>query len=216
MSDFAVAALHSGMGRALWPLGAARRAFRRQFRRPASRPSENSAPGGRRAREQQPAVAAVITFDPHPLKVLRPQQAPPLVQTLGAATRRLRRHLGSMPRWSCVSTAPWLRSRPRSSCATAGRRAATAEVLVGANFRFGHASRATSRCSKTWAAQFGFSVQIVEPVVIDGEVVSSTGVRRAVAEGRVADAARLLGRPFALTGEIAAARAAAAPFSSPR
>ena len=49
--------------------------------------------------------------------------------------------------------------------------------------------------------RFGFSVQIVEPVIIDGEFVSSSAVRSAIAEGRVAHAATF-GRPFALTGEI--------------
>jgi riboflavin kinase/FMN adenylyltransferase len=50
--------------------------------------------------------------------------------------------------------------------------------------------------------RWGFQVHVVPPVVADGVVVSSSAVREALWAGRVADAARLLGRPFALEGEI--------------
>ena len=73
---------------------------------------------------------------------------------------------------------------------------------MGQNFRFGHRQQGNVETLAELGRRFGFAVHIVDPVVIDGEFVSSTGVRNAVAEGRVAHAARLLGRPFALTGEI--------------
>jgi riboflavin kinase/FMN adenylyltransferase len=78
----------------------------------------------------------------------------------------------------------------------------TAEVLVGQNFRFGHRQAGDIGTLAELGQRFGFSVQVVEPVVIDGEFVSSTAVRTAITEGRVAHAARLLGRPFALTGQL--------------
>ena len=78
----------------------------------------------------------------------------------------------------------------------------TAEVLVGENFRFGHRQQGHVDTLRDLGQRFGFSVQIVEPVIIDNEFVSSTGVRTAIAEGRVSHAAHLLGRPFTLTGEI--------------
>ena len=57
-------------------------------------------------------------------------------------------------------------------------------------------------CFRRWEPDWVSAVEIIPPVVSNGEIVSSTAVRRAVGEGRVADATRLLGRPFALTGEI--------------
>ena len=78
----------------------------------------------------------------------------------------------------------------------------TAEVLVGENFRFGHRQQGHVDTLRDLGQRFGFSVEIVEPVIIDDEFVSSTGVRSAIAEGRVSHAAHLLGRPFTLTGEI--------------
>jgi riboflavin kinase/FMN adenylyltransferase len=52
------------------------------------------------------------------------------------------------------------------------------------------------------ASRFGYTVEIMPPVAVDGEVVSSTSVRRAVTEGRMDAATRLLGRPYSLTGRV--------------
>jgi riboflavin kinase/FMN adenylyltransferase len=154
-----------------------------------------------RARQQQ-AVATVITFDPHPLKVLRPAQAPPLVSTLqqrleGFASLGIEAALVLRFDMNLAARSPeefvqeFLAGPLRAK-----------EILVGGNFRFGHKQAGTAAVLQEMGARLGFSVEIIEPVVSNGEVVSSTAVRRAVSEGRAADAARLLGRPFALTGEI--------------
>jgi len=147
-------------------------------------------------------LATVVTFDPHPMKVLRPQQAPLLVQTLSqrldgfasfgidaALVLHFDLALASLPAREFVRTL--LVEKLRVS-----------QILVGANFRFGHRQEGNVALLDEMGAQFGFAVQTVEPVVVGGEVVSSTSVRRAIAEGRAGDAAQLLGRPFALTGEI--------------
>jgi riboflavin kinase/FMN adenylyltransferase len=154
-----------------------------------------------RAQAQQ-AVAGVITFDPHPLKVLRPGQAPPLVETI---RQRMERFAAMGLEAALVL---------RFDLALAGlspeqfvrgvlvEELRTAAILVGQNFRFGHRQEGNVETLTELGRRLGFSVEIVEPVAIDGEFVSSSAVRGAVAEGRVAHAARLLGRPFALTGEI--------------
>jgi riboflavin kinase/FMN adenylyltransferase len=152
--------------------------------------------------QEQKAIAGVITFDPHPLKVLRPGNAPPLVETIGQR----------MERFAAIGLEAALVLRFDRALAELTpeefvrgvlvEELKTAEVLVGQNFRFGHRQQGHVDTLRDLGLRFGFSVQIVEPVMIDGEFVSSTGVRSAIAEGRVAHAARLLGRPFALTGEI--------------
>lgn len=154
-----------------------------------------------RAQAEQ-AIPAVITFDPHPLKVLRPAQAPPLVCTLAqrlegfaamgvAAALVLRFDLALAARSPREFVDEYLVRGLRASA-----------VLVGGNFRFGHKQAGNAALLQEMGAKIGFGVEIVEPVVLEGEVVSSTAVRRAVTEGRIAHAARLLARPFALTGEI--------------
>jgi riboflavin kinase/FMN adenylyltransferase len=147
-------------------------------------------------------LAGIVTFDPHPMKILRPQQAPLLLQTLEQrlegfasfgidATLLLQFDLAlaAVPAREFVQTL--LVEKLRVS-----------HVLVGANFRFGHGQEGDVALLRQMGQQFGFLVETINPVLIGGEVVSSTSVRRAIGEGRVADAAQLLGRPFALTGDI--------------
>jgi riboflavin kinase/FMN adenylyltransferase len=147
-------------------------------------------------------VAGVITFDPHPLKVLRPGKAPPMVETMNQR----------MEQFAAIGLEAALVLRFDRALAALSpgdfvhgvlvEELKTAAVLVGQNFHFGHRQEGDVETLAQLGQRFGFSVEIIDPVVIDGEFVSSTAVRTAVAEGRVAHAARLLGRPFALTGEI--------------
>jgi riboflavin kinase/FMN adenylyltransferase len=147
-------------------------------------------------------IAGVITFDPHPLKVLRPGKAPPMVETMNQR----------MEQFSAMGLEAALVLRFDRVLAALSpeefvhgvlvKELKTAAVLVGQNFHFGHRQEGNVETLTELGQRFGFSVQIIDPVVIDGEFVSSTGVRNAIAEGRVAHAARLLGRPFSLTGEI--------------
>lgn len=154
-----------------------------------------------RARQQQ-AVPTVITFDPHPLKVLRPAQAPPLVCTLpqrlaGFASLEIEAALVLRFDASLASRSPEEFVREFLAGALCAK-----AVLIGDNFRFGHKQAGNAVVLQEMGTRLGFTVEIIPPVLSNGEVVSSTAVRRAVSEGRVADATRLLGRPFALTGEI--------------
>jgi riboflavin kinase / FMN adenylyltransferase len=152
--------------------------------------------------QEQKAIASVITFDPHPLKVLRPANAPPLVETIG---QRIERFAAIGLEATLVLHFDRALAELTPEQFVRGvlvEELKTAEVLVGQNFRFGHRQQGHVDTLRDLGRSFGFSVQIVEPVIIDNEFVSSTGVRSAIAEGRVAHAAHLLGRPFTLTGEI--------------
>jgi riboflavin kinase/FMN adenylyltransferase len=77
-----------------------------------------------------------------------------------------------------------------------------AAVLVGEDFRFGHRQAGNVKLLRELGERLGFEVVIIPPVVYRGEVVSSTLIRQAVADGDVSYAGRLLGRPFVLTGEV--------------
>jgi riboflavin kinase/FMN adenylyltransferase len=87
--------------------------------------------------------------------------------------------------------------------------------LVGENFRFGHRQAGDVKCLTELGAKQGFAVVIVPPVVFRGEIVSSTIIRREVASGDVAHAARLLGRPFVLTGEVVTGTGTGRRFTFP-
>jgi riboflavin kinase / FMN adenylyltransferase len=148
--------------------------------------------------------AAVITFDPHPMRVLRPDRAPLMIQTLSqrlAGFEQMELDAALVLRFdralSVVSADEFI-----ERILVAGLRAGA--ILVGANFRFGHRGAGDVRLLSEFGKREGFDVEIVSPVEIGGHIVSSTAIRGAVASGDVAGAIPLLGRAFSLTGEIRA------------
>ena len=80
------------------------------------------------------------------------------------------------------------------------------EVWVGPGFRFGHARGGDLALLQTMGAALGFSAQAIEPVLADGERVSSTRIRSALQGGDFAQATRLLGRPYAIGGHVVRGR----------
>jgi riboflavin kinase/FMN adenylyltransferase len=146
--------------------------------------------------------AAVITFDPHPLRLLRPEQAPALIQTLSqrlAGIEQVGVEAALVLRFdlalSQVSAEHFI-DRFLVGCMHAGT------ILVGENFCFGHRGVGDVHLLGEFGEKRGFSVETVPAAIVEGRVVSSTGVRNAIADGNVEDAIPLLGRPFSLTGEI--------------
>ena len=86
------------------------------------------------------------------------------------------------------------------------QRLAAREVWVGPDFRFGHARGGDLKLLQTMGAALGFSAQAIEPVLADGERVSSTRIRSALQGGDFAQATRLLGRPYAIGGHVVRGR----------
>lgn len=149
------------------------------------------------------AIAAAITFDPHPMKVLRPENAPPLIMTLNdrlvgferlgldaALVLRFDETLAKIPAEEFVKTV--IVGAVRAS-----------RVLVGANFRYGHKQAGDVAMLQELGERNDFTVEIAPAAEVGGTVVSSSAIRQAVAHGRIEKAASLLGRPFALTGAVA-------------
>ena len=147
-------------------------------------------------------LAAVLTFYPHPARVLRPDAAPGLLATLQqrlAAFNRAGIDAALVMRFDAELAKVSAEDFVQRFLVDAMRARA---VLVGANFRFGHRQAGDVSLLTELGLQFGFEVEVVPPLVEGGIVVSSTAIRRAVREGRMEDAQKLLGRPFALDGEI--------------
>ncbi|MGH9746332.1 MAG: bifunctional riboflavin kinase/FAD synthetase [Candidatus Acidiferrales bacterium] len=147
-------------------------------------------------------TSAVLTFYPHPARILRPEHAPPLLMTL---SQRLRAFESAGIDAALVL--PFDAELAKVNAEEFVRRflvetLRARTVMVGANFRFGHKQAGDVKLLEELGLRWDFEVQTVPPVVLDGTVVSSTAVRNAVREGEMELAARLLGRPFALAGEI--------------
>jgi riboflavin kinase/FMN adenylyltransferase len=75
-------------------------------------------------------------------------------------------------------------------------------IVVGHDFRFGRDNQGDIACLRSLGAAAGFEVTEVPPFEIDGERVSSSGIREALAVGDMAKAAKLLGRPYRMTGKV--------------
>jgi riboflavin kinase/FMN adenylyltransferase len=151
---------------------------------------------------QSNALAVALTFDPHPLKVVRPQQAPRLISTLEQRLRWMD-ELGLEAALVLPFTKETARLEPDEFVGALLVETLRAEcIFVGENFRFGHRHAGDVSQLEELGRKHGYRVKIVPPVVLDGEIVSSSAVRRAVTEGRMDMAKRLLGRPFSLTGSI--------------
>jgi riboflavin kinase / FMN adenylyltransferase len=154
-----------------------------------------------RARQLQ-HTAAVVTFSPHPLVVLRPGAAPQLLETPDQRLRRFE-SLGLDAALVLHFDAAVASLSPEDFAhRILSDTLRASAVLVGENFRFGRGQSGDVSTLAQLGRALGFAVGTIPPVVFRGELVSSSAIRRAIAEGRVCHAARLLGRPFVLEGEI--------------
>ena len=143
----------------------------------------------------------VLTFDPHPLSVLHPEAAPKLLNSF-PIKRDLIASLG-VEELVVIPFDREFASRTHEEFArdVLGRRLGATHVSVGENFRFGRRAQgdADYLCSRS-----EFETRVVPLVEVEGETVSSSHVRALVAAGEVDIAARFLGAPFALEGEVVA------------
>jgi len=147
-------------------------------------------------------VATALTFDPSPRKVLKPESAPPRLST---SAQRMD-WFGMVGLESAVVmpfTLDLARLSPEEFVdQILVRDLQVRAVLVGENFHFGHRQAGDVKRLRELGMRLGFDVVVIPPVAYRGEIVSSTCIRKAIGEGDVSYAARLLGRPFVLTGEV--------------
>lgn len=146
--------------------------------------------------------AVVVTFQPHPLSVLRPGEVPvPL--THPAQREQLLDALGIdfvlVVRFSEEVAATPARAFVREFLV---EKLAAREVYVGSRFVFGHRREGDLALLRELGPAYGFAAFGVEEVSHGGETISASRIRRAIVEGRVEEAAELLGRPYAVTGII--------------
>ncbi|HEV8253814.1 MAG TPA: bifunctional riboflavin kinase/FAD synthetase [Vicinamibacteria bacterium] len=153
------------------------------------------------ARERA-GTAAVLTFDPHPARVIAPERAPATLMTLDQKAEVLAAL--AVDRMVVLDFTPELsRQRPEGFAREVLGRALQAElVVVGSNFRFGRDRQGDVGALAALGDRLGFAVEIVPPVLQHGSPVSSMRIRDALARGEVEEARVLLGRPFFIDGEV--------------
>jgi riboflavin kinase/FMN adenylyltransferase len=146
--------------------------------------------------------AVVLTFDPHPVRILRPEQSPPPLTWTDRKAQLLSRLRVD---WMvvCPTDEQFLRLSPEEFFATVVKHTLDARGLVeGPNFFFGHDRRGDIDRLDRLAREAGIELDVVPAVVIDGDRVSSSRIRRSLVGGNVAAACRMLTEPYRIRGMV--------------
>lgn len=147
-------------------------------------------------------LAGLLTFDPHPIRVIAPQKAPAaLLATLGHKAEivsdlgvGLFIPLHFDEEFSRVEAADFIHQLTSL--------APVRTIAVGEDWRFGHNRGGDVTFLRSEAVKRGFRLEAVPPVMFEGDRVSSTRIRQAIHDGNLAEAASMLGRPYSISGEV--------------
>ena len=158
-----------------------------------------------RAREKK-GTSLLMTFRDHPLRALDPKNAPLLI-TPPEIKQELLRGLGLDLLIWVPFTQEFSEKEPQAFVkeVLVGI-LGVKEVWVGCDFAFGKDRKGDTLLLQELGQELGFLAGIVPPVVEGGEIISSTRIRDLLGAGRVADASRLLGRPYIIKGRVAKGR----------
>lgn len=145
--------------------------------------------------------SVLVTFVPHPMEVVNPEAAPRLL-TLGHE----RREILAQSELDAVAFLPFTRTlshyAPEEFVRLLLDRFDMDELVIGHDHGFGRGRAGDMGTLRALGDKLRFAVDVVAPVKVGGREVSSTLIRRAVAGGDLDTAARLLGRPYSMTGRV--------------
>jgi len=149
---------------------------------------------------------SVLTFHPHPTTIVAPQRSPQLMTTPERRAELMREEGIEQ-----VLILPFTRDLAQLSPEEFVKRLlvdrlGARAVLVGDNFRFGHKQAGDVAVLRDLGLRYGFETDIVDAVKCRGRIVSSSGIREVIRQGKVSLAGRLLQRPYALEGDVVRGR----------
>lgn len=148
------------------------------------------------------ASACVLTFEPHPIQLLRPEFTPPRLTTLEQKTQLLlERGVDNVVVYPTDHALLELDAEEFFDRIVRGHFAARG-LTEGPNFCFGKNRSGTIETLRSLCQREQMSLKVVEPALLDGEMVSSTAIRRALENGEISEANRQLGRPYSMIGKI--------------
>jgi riboflavin kinase/FMN adenylyltransferase len=147
-------------------------------------------------------ASVLVTFEPHPLEIVNPQAAPPLLTT----DVERREILAQLPldyalilrfdrRLADLGPEEFVDRVLRERCDMR-------ELVIGHDHGFGRGRSGDVETLRRLGASHGFGVDVVDPVDVGDQHVSSSRIRRAIAGGDLATAARMLGRPYQVSGRV--------------
>lgn len=151
---------------------------------------------------QQGGSCGVVTFDPHPIRLLAPERAPrQLLASLDHKARLLQRM--NMDFLLALSFDVALAALSAEEFIALLQRVGTiASIAVGEDWRFGKGRQGDVAFLRRIGEIHGFVINAVPPVMHEGERISSTRIRQSIRDGALANAAAMLGRPYGIEGEV--------------
>lgn len=146
--------------------------------------------------------SALVTFDPHPKKVLQPHIPIALLTPLEEKINFLKNF-----ELSEMIIIPFTKALAELSAELFVEKYLIdylhiRGLVVGFNFRFGRNRAGTPELLQNLGKAYGFQVEIIPPLTFDGRRISSTAIREFLKEGRIEEANKLLGRPYSLVGKV--------------
>ena len=147
-----------------------------------------------------PTVA--VTFEPHPISVLRPEMSPKRILTV-EQKRELLEETGIDLLLVIEFTVEFSHQEPEAFVREVlYEKLHASELVLGTNFRFGRGRAGDLDTLRSFGGKFEFEVRQVEPALDDDEIISSSRIRSALADGALSDAAAMLGRPYFVDGKV--------------
>ena len=158
-----------------------------------------------RVKERAGAIggqSVVMTFEPHPIKVMKPGNGPPLI-TLGEQKLRLINDadidviffIPFTKQFAAISARDFVQN-------ILIKKIGMKELIIGYDYVFGRNREGNIKLLKEMGNHFDFAVHVVEPIRIDDSLVSSTSIRKLVHEGSLSKAKALLGRDYQISGTV--------------
>lgn len=153
------------------------------------------------ARRMQ-GTAAVITFNPHPLKLLAPDKAPLLINTYAERERLIA--ASCIDLLVCLPFTTELAALPATTFVEdiLLRSLGIKHLIIGYDYAFGHNRQGNADFLQDCGTRYGFTVEVLPPISLNQEVYSSTRIRQLLQKGEVEAASVQLGRHFTLEGEV--------------
>lgn len=147
------------------------------------------------------ASALAATFDPLPIQLLAPGAPPSALSDAEGRARRLH-EAGADHVVVFTFDEAFAALEPEEFFRRVVSAGDVKRIVVGEDFQFGHERRGDTKTLAALGARYGCALDVMPPIAIDGEVVSSTRIRNALLAGDVESAARLLGRPYDVRGTV--------------
>jgi len=147
-------------------------------------------------------TAIVFTFEPHPLKIIAPEKAPPMLTSFRKKMELI--EACGIDRVICADfNQSFADQHPRDFAANilAGK-IGVKEIVVGYDYAFGRGREGTIAYLKKMGEEFHFKVHVIDPVEFNGRRVSSSLVREQIEEGEVGSARDFLGRYYSIQGPV--------------